>query len=211
VAGAPALLDHLDAESQRHFERLQELLTALGIAYEVNSRLVRGLDYYNRTVFEWVTDRLGAQGTVCAGGRYDGLVEQLGGRATPAVGFAVGLERLIALVANGGRVTVGSAPHVYLAMAGDLAERSGLVLAERLRDALPDLRLLVNSGGGGFKTQLKRADRSGARLVLILGDDEISQGWTTVKFLRTEDEQVQLPPDDLPAFLRTHLDLAGTP
>jgi histidyl-tRNA synthetase len=160
-----------------------------GIAYELNSRLVRGLDYYSRTVFEWVTDRLGAQGTICAGGRYDGLVEYLGGRATPAVGFALGLERLLALLAVTGVTLPKRHPHVYLVLGGERAVRRGMVFADELRRAIAGLRVLANCGGGSFKSQFKRADRSGARYALVLGDDEVERQSVTLKPLRSDDEQ----------------------
>lgn len=206
VAGAPQLLDYLDTESRAHFERLQELLAATGIAYQVNPRLVRGLDYYCKTVFEWVTDQLGAQGTICAGGRYDGLVEQLGGRATPAVGFAVGLERLIAMLAEAGTRGLDQDPAAYLVMVGEAAEQRGLPLAEALRDRLPDLRLQINCGGGSFKTQLRRADRSDARLALILGEEEINAGCMTVKFLRETGEQISISQESITEWLDAYLD-----
>jgi histidyl-tRNA synthetase len=189
IAAAPSLLEHLDAESQRHFQGLQRLLDAAGVEYRVNPRLVRGLDYYTRTVFEWITDRLGAQGTVCAGGRYDGLVEQLGGRPAPAAGFALGVERLAALLDGAEKAPAAAAPDCYLVVAGEAAERFGVVWAEQLRDACPGLRVLVNCGGGGFKAQLKRADKSGAAFALILGDDEVRDGRVAVKPLRSEAAQ----------------------
>jgi len=196
IEAAPKLMDHLDAESRAHFEALCARLDAAGIAYRVNPRLVRGLDYYTRTVFEWITDRLGAQGTVCAGGRYDGLVEQLGGRPTPAVGFALGLERLVALLAAR-ELPDTTTPHAYLLLAGEAAERSGPLLAEKLRDALPHLRLLVHAGGGSFKSQMKKADRSGARLALILGEDEMVAGNIAIKDLRGTGEQQHVKQDEL--------------
>ncbi len=183
IAGAPSLLDHLGEASRAHFDRLRAGLEAAGIAHVVNPRLVRGLDYYARTVFEWITDRLGAQGTVCAGGRYDGLVEQLGGRPTPAVGFAMGMERLIALLEEQAPA-LRDPVDVYLVMMGDAAAARGMLLAEALRDRLPGLRLLMHCGGGGFKSQFKKADKSGAKYALILGDDEIAKGVAGVKQLR---------------------------
>ena len=192
--GAPVLTDYLDEESRRHFDRLRALLDAAGLAYRLNPRLVRGLDYYGKTVFEWTTDRLGAQGTVCAGGRYDGLVEQLGGRPTPAVGFGMGIERLCLLIEACGRLpeTLGAAPQVYVVAAGESAEATALVLAETLRDALPALRLQVNCGGGSFKSQFKKADKSGALLALVLGDQEVEQQVVNIKWLRDDarDQQV---------------------
>lgn len=202
IAGAPQLLDHLDAESLAHFEGLKARLDAAGIAYRVNPCLVRGLDYYSRTVFEWITESLGAQGTICAGGRYDGLVEQLGGRATAAAGFAMGLERLLALLEEQGRLPKAPGPHVYLVTFGERAEHEGLLLAERLRTALPGLRLVQNCGGGSFKAQMKRADRSNAELALILGEDEVAAGEVGVKFLREEGDQRRFSQDQLEAFLK---------
>lgn len=208
VAEAPTLTDHLDEASRVHFEDFQALLAAAGVAYEINPRLVRGLDYYNRTVFEWVTDRLGAQGTVCAGGRYDGLVELLGGRPTPGVGFAIGMERLIAMLAETGYSGVDQAPHAFLVLVGETAERRGLALAETLRERLPPLRLQVNCGGGSFKSQLKKADRGGARLALILGESEARSGRVTVKPLREDAEQIELAQEALIELLQTHLQAA---
>ncbi len=205
VAGAPLLGEFLDEESRLHFEHLQGLLEAAGISYEVNPRLVRGLDYYCKTVFEWVTDRLGAQGTVCAGGRYDGLVEQLGGQAVPGVGFAMGMERLVAMLSESGYAGLDPCPHAYLVMVGEAAERCGRVLAERVRDQLPGLRLQVNCGGGSFKAQLKRADRSRARLALILGENEIQARQITVKPLRQDGEQISVSQDGLIGFLEVGL------
>ncbi len=192
IEAAPKLAEHLDAESQEHFATLCATLDAAGVAYRVNPRLVRGLDYYGRTVFEWVTDRLGSQGTVCAGGRYDGLVEYLGGRATPAFGFAIGLERLIALLIDLGLHPQPETAHAYLVLVGAAAERQGPVLGERLRDAVPGLRLQVNCGGGSFKSQFKRADRSGAAWALVLGEDELANGSLSIKPLRGEAPQETL-------------------
>ena len=203
LAEAPALLDQLDPESRAHFEELQALLAAAGIAYDINPRLVRGLDYYCKTVFEWVTDTLGAQGTICAGGRYDGLIEQLGGQPVPGVGFALGLERLVAMLAAAGQPGADPEPHAYLIMVGDAAQRHGLALAERLRDQLPALRLRMHCGGGGFKAQFRRADHSGARFALILGEDEINADTVAVKPLRAaQNEQLSLPRDQVAAYLR---------
>ncbi len=203
IAEAPSLLDHLDPESQTHFAELRALLDAAGIAYQINPRLVRGLDYYCKTVFEWVTDTLGAQGTICAGGRYDGLIEQLGGQAVPGVGFALGLERLVAMLAAAGQPAAEPAPHAYLIAVGDAAQRHGLALAERLRDLSPDLRLRMNCGGGGFKPQFRRADASGARFALILGEAEVAAGTVAIKPLRAaETEQLTLPSDQVAEYLR---------
>ena len=181
IAGAPSLHDHLDDASRAHFVRLGEYLRDAGVTYAVNSRLVRGLDYYTRTVFEWTTDRLGAQSAVCAGGRYDGLVEQLGGKPTPAAGCAMGMERLVELLALQGDLQQPVRPHGYLVLLGEAAEKHGLKLVEHLRDA--GLRIECNGGGGGLKTQLKRADRSGARHALLLGEDEVRDASVTVKDL----------------------------
>ncbi|MEG3116804.1 histidine--tRNA ligase [Salinicola sp. 4072] len=203
LAGAPQLLDHLDEESRVHFEQLKSTLDAAGIGYRINPRLVRGLDYYSRTVFEWTTTALGSQGTVCGGGRYDGLVEQLGGKPTPGVGFAIGLERLMLLLETLDLIpedAKGGADAYLLAM-GDAAEREALLLGERLRDALPALRLQVHCGGGSFKSQIRRADRSGARVALILGEDEIAKGQLTLKPLRDDSEQQTLELDDAIAWL----------
>jgi histidyl-tRNA synthetase len=202
IEAAPKLADHLDLASQEHFAGLRAMLDAAGVAYRINPRLVRGLDYYSQTVFEWVTDRLGAQGTVCAGGRYDGLVEYLGGRATPAVGFAMGLERLIALLVDLGVQPKIDATHAYLVLVGDTAQQQGTVLGERLRDAVPGLRLQVNCGGGSFKSQFKRADRSGAEWALILGEDEISNGRLGIKVLRGDASQETLAEADVMERLR---------
>lgn len=195
LAGAPQLLDHLDEPSREHFERLTALLDAAGIDYRINPRLVRGLDYYSRSVFEWTTTALGSQGTVCAGGRYDGLVQQLGGKPTPAVGFAMGIERLILLLETLDLVPIESqrGVDVYLLAMGERAEREALLLGEQLRDVLPRLALQIHCGGGSFKSQIKKADRSGARFALILGDDEAAQGTLGLKYLREEREQETLP------------------
>lgn len=201
VAAAPNLHEHLDSESADHFAQLQSMLDGMGISYRINPRLVRGLDYYSRTVFEWVTDELGSQGTVCAGGRYDGLVEQLGGRPTPACGFAMGVERLILLLETQAVQTPATDPDVFLVMAGDAAAKAGLSIAEQLRDALPDLRLVSNCGGGNFKTQMKRADKSGAAVALILGENELERAEITLKPLRSEGEQINLPLCELAAHL----------
>ena len=197
IADAPQLSEYLDEESRVHFDELCALLDAAGIAYEINPRLVRGLDYYSKTVFEWVTDRLGAQGTICAGGRYDGLVEYLGGRATPAVGFALGLERLIALLEVCGIEPPDASPHVYLVLAGEQAVLQGMVLADELRNAVPGLSVQANCGGGSFKSQFKRADRSGAELALVIGDEEAERGEVTIKPLRAGGEQQTVSRQDI--------------
>ncbi|GMQ88612.1 MAG: histidine--tRNA ligase [Gammaproteobacteria bacterium] len=197
LEGAPVLADFLDEESRTHFRVLCERLDIAGIRYVVNPRLVRGLDYYGRTVFEWVTDQLGAQGTVCAGGRYDVLVEYLGGRATPAIGFALGLERLIALLEKQGVETPDTSPHLYVVAVGEQAQQQGMVLSEHLRDALPGLRLVTHCGGGSFKSQFKKADRSGAHYALILGDDEVQRRVAGIKPLRDREEQQTVSFDEL--------------
>jgi histidyl-tRNA synthetase len=199
IDGAPLLTDHLDAESRAHFDRFRELLDGCGIGFEVNPRLVRGLDYYTRTVFEWTTGALGAQDAVCSGGRYDGLVGQLGGEATPAVGWALGIERIVSLMQAAGIAAPDPAPAVFLVLSGERAERAGLALAERLRDALPGTGVLVNMDGGSFKAQLKRADKSGAELALIIGDDEVARGVAQVKPLRAGTEQQECAFDQLAA------------
>jgi histidyl-tRNA synthetase len=199
IEGAPLLTDHLDGESQAHFAALRAGLDAVGVAYEVNPRLVRGLDYYSRTVFEWVTDALGAQDAVCSGGRYDGLITQLGGEATPAIGFAMGIERVVELLNQVGGAAAAAAPDIYIVASGERAEREAMRLAEQLRDALPGRGVLLNLGGGNFKTQFRRADRSGARLALILGDAELDRGVAAVKPLRRDDGQIDCPLHELPA------------
>jgi histidyl-tRNA synthetase len=207
--GAPTLLGHLGEASRTHFDFVCQTLDGAGIAYVVNERLVRGLDYYSRTVFEWVTDRLGAQGTVCAGGRYDGLVEQLGGRPVPAVGFAMGLERLVAILEELNPTAGQGGADLYLVLAGDAAQREGLVLAETLRNALPGVDIVCNCGGGGLKAQFKRADRSGALLALVLGDDELAAGTVVVKPLRSDEPQRAVPREQLLGTLRDTLSPAA--
>ena len=181
---APGLEDYLDEESNSDFARLCELLHAAGVSYVVNRRLVRGLDYYNKTVFEWVTNQLGAQGTVCAGGRYDGLVEQLGGKPTPAVGFAMGMERLVLLLLETGMPDPTKRADVYVVAVGDEPYKLALVATEGLRQQFPSLRIVQHTGGGSFKSQMKKADKSGARLALIWGEDEVAAKSVTVKPLR---------------------------
>ncbi|MCU0896016.1 MAG: histidine--tRNA ligase [Burkholderiales bacterium] len=197
VEGAPRLLDHLGDASLAHFEAVQAVLRDAGIAYRVDSRLVRGLDYYNLTVSEWVTDRLGAQGTVCGGGRYDGLVELIGGKPAPACGFAMGVERLLALMRESGASDAGEPLDVYLVHQGTAADRFAFTVAERLRSH--GLSVLQHAGGGSFKSQMKRADASGASVAVIVGDDEAAAGEVSVKALREERAQVRAALDALPA------------
>ncbi len=189
VAGAPLLIDSLDAESKAHFDALCAHLRAAGIEYHVEPHLVRGLDYYTRTVFEWSTDALGSQSAVCAGGRYDGLVAQLGGAATPGIGWAMGQERIVMLLEKQGLEPVRDRPQVYLVVVGERTEIAGFKLAEQLRDAWPGLKLQINLGGGSFKTQFKRADKSGAEFAIVLGDDEVARGVVALKALRRESAQ----------------------
>jgi histidyl-tRNA synthetase len=195
VAGAPLLLDSLDSESRAHFEALCARLRGGGIEYHVEPYLVRGLDYYTRTVFEWTTDALGSQSTVCAGGRYDGLVSQLGGPDTPGIGWAMGQERIVMLLQKQDLSPGRDKPQIYLVLVGEHAELPGFRLAEQLRDSWPGLALQINLGGGSFKTQFKRADKSGADYALVLGDDEVARGVVAVKALRREEAQEECPMD----------------
>ena len=197
VAGAPLLTEHLDPESKDHFDALCGVLRDVGVPYQVNPRLVRGLDYYSRTVFEWITDALGAQDAVCSGGRYDGLVAQLGGDSTPGVGFAMGVERVVELVTLAQRTPPPAAADVYVVVSGVQAAAAGLGLVERLREALPHRRFELNLGGGNFKAQFRRADRSGAALALIVGDDELARGVVAMKPLRRESGQSECPIGEL--------------
>jgi histidyl-tRNA synthetase len=202
IADAPALIDYLGEESKSHFDALCSGLEQAGVAFVVNPRLVRGLDYYSRTVFEWITDRLGAQGAVCAGGRYDGLVDQLGGHGTPAMGFAMGVERLVDLLEE-----IGSPPreqllHAYMVLVGEEPQRQGVILAEKLRDSIPGLQLLTHCGGGSFKSQFKKADRSGALVAIVIGEDELARGVVGVKYLRQEAEQQEVALEALADFLQ---------
>ncbi|MGL4754027.1 MAG: histidine--tRNA ligase [Aeromonadaceae bacterium] len=206
LVDAPRLSDYFGEETQNHFTTLKATLEAAGIAYEVNERLVRGLDYYNYTVFEWVTNSLGAQGTVCGGGRYDGLVEQLGGQATPAVGFAMGMERLVLLLETLGKTEgVARQVDVYVCMSGDGAMTAAFSLAESLRDALPQLRIMTHCGGGNFKKQFKRADKVGAEIALILGEAEIANGEVGIKYLRAEGDQQTVRQDELATVLAARI------
>lgn len=205
IAEAPVLLDYLGEESLAHFTQLQALLTLAGVAFVVNPRLVRGLDYYTHTVYEWVTTELGSQGTVCAGGRYNDLVSQMGGPMTPSVGFAMGVERLVMLLVDNQLLPVQSAVDVYCVAEGQLAEQHAMVIAEQLRDAIPTLRLLMNCGGGSFKSQFKKADKSAARFALILGEDEIKNGTMSLKALREELPQQTVTLPQAIEFFKTRL------
>ena len=211
IQQAPKINEYLDSESADHFEALQQLLGDAGIQFTVNSRLVRGLDYYTRTVFEWVTDRLGSQGAVCSGGRYDGLVEHLGGKSTPAIGWAIGMERLVELYELSGHADVGNERHVYIVAVGDEAARTAFRIAETLRSEYTDLRVEMNSGGGGFKSQFKRADRSGAALALIIGEEEVKSGLIGLKPLRQEGNQQQVALDDLNTAIDEFLQSSTNP
>jgi histidyl-tRNA synthetase len=199
IAAAPLLPDHLDEPSRAHFDALRATLDRVGIAYRVNPRLVRGLDYYSRTVFEWITDALGAQDAVCSGGRYDGLIAQLGGESTPAVGFALGIERVVELLVQAARVPAATSADVYLVVNGTGASVAAFELAEQLRDALPHRRFEFNLGGGNFKAQFRRADKSGAVLALIYGDDEMQRGVVAMKPLRQETGQSECAHGELAA------------
>ncbi len=205
VANAPELMAYLGAESTAHFNAITTILNELGISYEINTRLVRGLDYYSKTVFEWVTDALGSQGTVCAGGRYDSLIEQLGGKANHAVGFAMGMERLLALMETLETIPLAKPVDVYMVRVGEKAQQAGLRFAELLRDALPALKLQVNMEGGSFKSQFKKADKSGADFAIILGDDEVSRDEVGIKSLRDEQGQQMLSQSQALAFLQRYL------
>jgi histidyl-tRNA synthetase len=207
LEGAPSLDDYLDDESRAHFEQLKGLLDAAGVKYSVNPALVRGLDYYGKTVFEWITDSLGAQGTVCAGGRYDGLVEQLGGKPTKAVGFAMGLERLILLLETLELVPdyVNNHADVYVTAMGDKVIAPAMAIAEELRSALPGSVIVTHCGGGSFKSQMKKADRSGARYAVILGENELSSGNVGLKPLRDDEPQQDIARSELAQALANRL------
>jgi len=205
LVNAPKLSEHLDDESVAHFKKLQQYLDAAGISYVINERLVRGLDYYNRTVFEWVTSSLGAQGTICAGGRYDGLVEQLGGKATPAVGFAMGLERIVLMLneleLNG---DVAKDVDIYSVLVGEDTDIAGFKMAELIRSELPQLKMMHHCGAGNFKKQMKRADKSGARIALIIGENELQDNCVTIKDLQGNAEQQTVAMDTLSTVLLTY-------
>jgi histidyl-tRNA synthetase len=205
IANAPVLTEYLDAPSRQHFDGLCRHLDAVGIKYLINPRLVRGLDYYTHTVFEWVTSELGSQGAVCSGGRYDGLVSQLGGKSTPAIGWALGEERLVELLKVQKGEVAGTVPHVYFVVAGERAEAVGLTLAERLREALPGVHIETNCGGGSFKSQLKRADNSGAQFALVLGDAEAEKQVVGLKSLRVEAPQAEIAWNEIANALKSKL------
>jgi histidyl-tRNA synthetase len=209
IAGAPLLLESLDAASRQHFESLCVQLRSAGIEYHVEPHLVRGLDYYTRTVFEWTTDALGSQSTVCAGGRYDGLVAQLGGPDTPGIGWAMGQERIVMLLQKQNLALSQERPQIYLVLAGEQAEIPAFKLAEQLRDAWPQLAVQINLGGGSFKTQFKRADKSGAEFALVLGDDEVARGVVAVKALRRDLPQEECPMLRINERIGTLLGLTG--
>lgn len=201
---APKLLDYLDDESREHFEQLCSLLDAVDIQYEINPKLVRGLDYYNKTVFEWVTSALGAQGTVCGGGRYDGLVEQLGGHATPSIGFAMGLERLVLLVQEvNPNVPVKSAVDIYVVYQGEGTTLAAFELAEKVRSELPHLNTMLHCSGGNFKKQFKRADKSGATLALVIGESEVQNKQVVVKHLQGGADQQTLDLVNIIDYIQT--------
>ncbi len=203
VAKAPKLIDHLDAVSLADFARLKNYLDDLGIKYIINPNLVRGLDYYNKTVFEWVTYDLGAQGTVCAGGRYDGLVEQIGGKPTPAVGFAMGIERLMILMIDKKLVADKISKDIYLVLVGENVSRPGLIISENIRDVFPEIKLQMHCGEGSFKSQFKKADKSGAKIALVLGEDEVNNQMIVVKYLRENREQEKISWGELIPLLET--------
>ncbi|WP_455212725.1 histidine--tRNA ligase [Kaarinaea lacus] len=203
IADAPKLSDYLDEESKEHFAGLIRILDQAQIKYSVNPCLVRGLDYYSKTVFEWITDKLGAQSAVCAGGRFDSLVEHLGGKATPAAGFAIGMERLFELVKD--QVQPNHMPHAYLIMTSQEAVTKGMILAEQLRGSIPGLRLVNHCGGGSIKSQFKKADKSGANIALVIGDDELSSDTAAVKFLREDKSQEHVSKEELITLLSKYV------
>lgn len=205
VENAPLITDYLDPDSAAHFKLLQQHLDAVGVKYVVNPRLVRGLDYYSRTVFEWVTTELGSQDAVCSGGRYDGLIEQLGGESTPAMGWALGEERIIGLMQVQGVQVAAAAPAIYVVLAGERAEAAGFGLTEKLRDMVLGIAIETNCGGGSFKTQLKRADKSGARYAVVIGDSEVDQQVAGIKSLRNDEPQIQVAWTELAAELQRRL------
>jgi len=211
LRGAPLLSEYLDPESREHFEVLCAMLRAVRVPFEINPRLVRGLDYYTRTVFEWITESTGAQNAVCSGGRYDGLIAQLGGDGTPAIGFAMGVERLVRRLVAAGRVPPARHPDVYVVVSGSQVATRALELVEGLRGERPALRFELNLGGGNFKTQFRRADKSGAALALIVGEDELARGVVAVKPLRTEAGQSECPIAQLAAGVDAALAALASP
>jgi histidyl-tRNA synthetase len=204
IANAPKMINYLDQESEQHFIEFQDYLNQMGISFTVNPCLVRGLDYYTKTVFEWVTNELGAQNAVCAGGRFDGLVEHLGGRATPALGFAIGLERVILLLQQI-QTIAPDFPHVYFITDNKAASKIAFKLTKQLRETLPELRIIVHCGGGSLKSQFKKADKSGAQLALILGDQELDNQVVAIKFLRKDIPQEEIPQQGLASYLQGKL------
>ncbi|KAF3984114.1 MAG: histidine--tRNA ligase [Methylococcales symbiont of Hymedesmia sp. n. MRB-2018] len=202
IKDAPELMDSLGEDSRQHFQTLTDTLDQLGISYEINTRLVRGLDYYAKTVFEWVTNDLGAQGTVCAGGRYDGLVEQLGGKANHAVGFAMGMERLLLLLEQLDSIAVQNTVDVYMIRIGVAAEKEGLRLAEKIRNEVNGIKLQVNCAAGSFKSQFKKADKSGAAYAIVLAEDEMARAEVSIKPLRSNDEQINVSIETAIQFLK---------
>lgn len=200
LAEAPHLFDDLDEDSLAHFNTLQQILRDQGVSFEINHRLVRGLDYYNRTVFEWVTDQLGAQGTICAGGRYDGLIAQIGGKPAPACGFAMGIERILSLISETGAADMRTVPDIYIVHQGNIAAGFSWKVAESLRDA--GFKIVLHSGGGNFKAQMKKADASGARFAAIIGDEEAATGQVSIKPLRETADQVRMDLTQVAVFLK---------
>ena len=202
IEAAPRLIDSIGEESRQHFEQLQKYLQDAGVSFTHNPRLVRGLDYYSHTVFEWVTSSLGAQGTVCAGGRYDGLIDQLGGKKTPAVGLAMGIERLVLLLEQ--REWPVDNPLAYIVYQGDEARQKAIVLAEKLRDQLPDQGIIMHCGEGGLKSQFKKADKTGAKFALVIGEQEVERNEVGIKYLRERRDQQQCPQNELDSFLKNN-------
>ena len=193
INDAPILPDYLDSESEEHFNKLKNILSDSGIDFQVNPKLVRGLDYYNRTVFEWETDVLGSQGAVCSGGRYDNLIEKIGGKSTPAIGWAMGMERLVSLYEYSNNKIDKISPHIYIAIDGDKAQKKAFQISEELRELNPKIRIQLNMGGGSFKSQLKRADKSNSNYAIIIGIDELKNDYLSLKSLRRNQEQVKIP------------------
>jgi histidyl-tRNA synthetase len=205
LADAPVLMDFIGDDSQAHYQGLTDLLDNLGVAYTLNTRLVRGLDYYSKTVFEWVTDELGAQGTVCAGGRYDGLIAQLGGRPNYAVGFAMGIERLLALLELVSHDEISRSVDIYMVRVGEAATAFGFEMAEKIRDHNPKIKLQMHCGGGSFKSQFKKADKSNAEFAIIIGEDEAKRGEISVKALRSDQQQETISANDAPGYFAKKL------